>query len=141
MQLSTKNKVREVAKEWVGMGLKCEYAPLLVKKKKKTEIKPVPWCYIYNLVGHIIARMNMLHECNLLVSHPFIPDDEIHVKIGGDHGGGSYKMSYQIANVSNPNKLDNTVIFSIFEAKDSRANLRLCLERFKAHVSKFNMVQ
>ena len=62
VQLSTKNKVREVAKEWVGMGLKCEYAPLLVKKKKKTEIKPVPWCYIYNLVGHIIARMNMLHE-------------------------------------------------------------------------------
>ena len=74
--------------------------------------------------GHIIARMNMLHECNLLVSHPFIPDDDIHVKIGGDHGGGSFKMSYQIANVSNPKKLDDAVIFSIFEAKDSRANLR-----------------
>ena len=136
VKLSTTNKVREVAKEWVGKGLKYEYAPLLVKKKKKSEVKLIPWCYIYNLVGHIISRLNELQECNLLVTHNFIPADEIHVKIGGDMGGGSFKMTYQIANVNNPNKLDNTVIFSIFETKDSRANLRICLERFKAHISK-----
>ena len=23
-------------------------------------------------------------------------NDEIHIKIGGDHGGGSFKMSYQV---------------------------------------------
>ena len=136
VKLSTKNKVREVAKEWVGKGLKCEYAPLIVTTKKRREVKPVPWCYLYNFVGHVIARLNSLNECNLLVSHKFIPDDEVHVKIGGDHGGGSFKMTYQIANVNNPNKLDNTVIFSIFEAKDTRANLRLCLERFRAHIAK-----
>ena len=60
----------------------------------------------------------------------------MHVKIGGDHGGGSFKMTYQIANVNNPNKLDNTIIFSIFEAKYTRENLRLCLERFRAHIAK-----
>lgn len=36
----------------------------------------------------------------------------------------------------NPNKVVNSVIFSIFEAKDSRQNLRICLERFEAHIDK-----
>ena len=103
-------------------------------------MKPIPWCYLYNFVGHVIAHLNSLKECNLLVAHSFIPEDEIHVKIGGDHGGGSFKMTYQVANVDNPNKLDNTVIFSIFEAKDSRANLRICLERFKAHFKIRNII-
>ena len=34
VKLSTKNKVREVAKEWMGKGLRYECAPLLVTKKK-----------------------------------------------------------------------------------------------------------
>ena len=102
VKLSTKNKGREVAKEWVGQGLKCEYAPLLITKKKKSEVKPIPWCYLYNFVGDVIAHLNSLKECNLLVAHSFIPEDEIHVKIGGDHGGGSFKMTYQVANVGQP---------------------------------------
>ena len=76
-----------------------------------------------------------------MVNHPFIPKDEIHVKIGGDHGGGSFKMSYQIASVMHPNKLENTVIFSISTNKDSRANLRICLERFKTHITKLNEIK
>ena len=61
--------------------------------------------------------MNQLKECDLLVHHEFIPDDDIHIKIGGDHGGGSFKMGYQVANVNHPNKLDNTIIFSIFKVR------------------------
>ena len=80
--------------------------------------------------------LNQLWKCDLLVTHVFIPDDKISIKIGGDHGGGSFKMSYQVANVNQPTKLDNTVIFSIFEAKDSRADLHIRLERFKLHVNK-----
>lgn len=30
-------------------------------------------------------------------------NNEIHVKIGGDHGGGSFKLSFQICNTKNPN--------------------------------------
>ena len=52
---------------------------------------------------------------NMLVHHKFIQNNEIHMKIGGDHGGGSLKMSYQIANVQNSNSTDNTIVFSIFE--------------------------
>ena len=91
----------------------------------------------FNLVGHIVNRLNDLTCFNIfLESHPSIPENEVHIKIGGDHGGGSFKMSYQVANISNPNRVANTVIFSIFEAKDSRPNLRICLERYKAHIDK-----
>ena len=53
----------------------------------------------------------------MLINYPFIKN-EIHLKIGGDHGDGSLKTSFQVANVVNPNRKDNTVVFSIFEAKD-----------------------
>ena len=86
-------------------------------------------------------RLNTLKECGALVDHKFIPSDEIFVKFGGDHGGGSFKSTYQIANVLHPNKVENTVIFSIFTQKDSRANLRICLQRFKAQISKLQSVK
>ena len=69
----------------------------------------------------------------MLINYPFIKN-EIHLKIGGDHGGGNYKMSFQVANVVNPNRKDNTVVFSIFEAKDYRVNIKLALERFKIQI-------
>ena len=49
-------------------------------------------------------------------------------------------MAFQIANVQHPNVPENIVIFSIMEAKDYKANLRLCLERFHTHISHFNKV-
>ena len=76
---------------------------------------------------------------NKLVQHTFITDDEIQLKIGGDHGGGSFKMSFQVGSVENPNKPENTV-FSITEAKDYKVNLALCLERFEANIEQFSKV-
>ena len=56
-----------------------------------------------------------------------IPHDEVWIKIGGDHGGKTFKMSFQIANTTHPNSLQNTVVFACFEAKDSLANLQRVL--------------
>lgn len=39
-----------------------------------------------------------------------------------------------MANIKKPNRKENTTIFSIFEAKDSVTNLRICLERFKPQI-------
>ena len=99
------------------------------------------WCYLYNLVGYVLKYLNDLKSTNLLYDHPFMPKDEVRLKIGGDHGGSSFKASFQIANVLNPNQPNNTVIFSIMEAKDYRTNLLLCLERFKAHIEQFRKVK
>ena len=47
---------------------------------------------------------------NMIINYPFIKN-EIYSKIGADHGGGSFKMSFQVANVENPNQKDNIVVF------------------------------
>ena len=52
------------------------------------------------------------------------------MKIGGDHGSGSFKMSYHIPNVANPSSKDNTLVFGLFEAKDYRINMKNGLSRF-----------
>ena len=69
----------------------------------------------------------------MIINYPFIKN-EIHLKIGGDHGGTSFKTSFQVANVENPNRKNNTVVFSIFEAKDYCVNIKLALERFKTQM-------
>ena len=48
-----------------------------------------------------------------------ISDDLVYVKRGGDHRQGSKKFEFQLANVN------RTVVFAIFEAKDTRSNLRV----------------
>ena len=128
---------RNIALEWVGPGLIVESAPLMTRVTGKKELTVIlrPWAYMYNLVGHVIHRLDALEKEEMLAHHTFIPADEIHVKIGGDHGDTSFKFCYQIANVSNPNSKENTVVFSIFEAKDTRPNLKTCLSRFKAQVN------
>ena len=37
---------------------------------------------------------------NIIINYPLIKN-EIYIKIGGDYGGGSFKMSFQVANVEN----------------------------------------
>ena len=60
--------------------------------------------------------------------------DEVHIKIGGDNGGKSFKACYEICNTIAPNSRDNTVIFSLFEEKDLRLNLRTGLASFKEQI-------
>ena len=137
IKIASEKTTRHVADRWIGEGLMAELAPLTHKPntgKKRIIVIPRPWVYIYNIVGHILKRINDLDEHNQLVHHNFIPLNEIHIKIGGDHGGNTFKMGYQIGNIKNPNRKENTTIFSIFEAKDSISNLRTCLERFKAQI-------
>lgn len=53
-----------------------------------------------------------------------IPDDEIGGKIGGHHGGGSFKLMLQIANLKNANSKFNTCLITMAECKDYAENLR-----------------
>ena len=66
--------------------------------------------------------------------HQMIPEDEIWIKIGGDKGGGSFKMSFQICNLDNPNSIDNTCVFAVFNASDSTTNLHVALDRYKEQI-------
>ena len=58
-------------------------------------------------------------------------NSEVHVKIGGEHGGGSFKVSYQIANVANANSKDNTLVFSFLRPKTIELTCKLvCQDLF-----------
>lgn len=59
-----------------------------------------------------------------------IPKDEIWVKIGGDKGGGSFKMAFQVGNLKNPNAKFNTIVYTAFEAPDNPYNIQVGLGRY-----------
>ena len=64
----------------------------------------------------------------------FIPASEVWIKIGGDKGGGTFKMSFQIVNIDTPNAVHNTCVFSCFAADDSVTNFHVALDRFKEQI-------
>ena len=92
-----------MAKTWVGPGLFVEWVPLTtrVPGNKGLVIELRPWGYMYNLAGHVLHRLEKLDTEGMLYNHAFIRSGEIQIKIGGDHGDTSFKMSYRIA--LNPN--------------------------------------
>ena len=51
--------------------------------------------------------------------------------MGGDKGGKSMKINFQIANCFHPN---STVVFAAFEAPDSKCNLHIAMDRYKSQV-------
>lgn len=57
------------------------------------------------------------------------------IKIGGDKGGGSFKMSLQLANVPHPNSVKNTFVFCCFEASDSVTNLHIGLDMYRDQIN------
>lgn len=73
-----------------------------------------------------------ISNTGLLTWHEgLIPEEKIFVKLGGDHGQGSMKLAFQLANVPHPNSTKNTVVFSLFEGKDTRNNLRIVTQCYK----------
>ncbi|XP_065668237.1 uncharacterized protein LOC136088449 isoform X1 [Hydra vulgaris] len=130
---------RKVLKYWSGNNLIVEDIELLFELKNKKgafELKDTPTAYINDLPSHIIKVLDELERYNKLTYKKITPS-EIHLKIGGDHGGGSFKMSYQVANVAKPNSKSNTTVFNIFEAKDHRVfGLNYILNNLKISLSK-----
>lgn len=64
-----------------------------------------------------------------------IPAGEIWVKIGGDKGGGTFKMGVQVLNVLHPNSPNNTCVFCVFEAPDSFTNLKVMANRVQDQIN------
>ncbi len=64
-----------------------------------------------------------------------IPNDEVWIKIGGDKGGSSLKMSFQVVNVDKPNSVTNSCVFAVFEASDSVLNLHIALDKYSSSIS------
>ena len=76
----------------------------------------------------------------MLIHHKFF-NDEINIKLGGDHRGGSFKINFQVCNTSRPNSKDNTTVFSIFEAKDLWSNMEIGISRFSKQVNELQTME
>eukprot|EP00731_Ephydatia_muelleri_P034404 Em0058g10a len=84
------------------------------------EITGAPLVFIPHLVDKVVQ---LLDGNERLSWHKgFIPANEIGLKIGGDKGGGTFKMTFQIVNVATPNSVHNTCVFSCFATGDSVTN-------------------
>ena len=96
------------------------------------ELKSTPCVYVTDLASFVTDTLDTFQAQDLLTWHNnAIPEDQIWLKVGGDHGGGSFKMSLQIANIQSPNSKHNTFMICMANAKDSRHNVReiLCTYR------------
>ena len=93
--------------------------------------KELPYVYVQDIHHLAIDTIDTYHRHNRLTWHDGkIPENEIWIKLGGDHGGGTFKMSFQIGNIENPNSRNNTIVFSLFQAKDYYDNMKYGLDRF-----------
>ena len=96
--------------------------------------------FLINILG-MLGIQNKAAANVIVISHDqltwhdgAIPPNEIWIKIGGDKGGGTFKMNFQICNVDSPNSKTNTCIFCIFLAYDSVTNLHIGLDRYADQV-------
>ena len=94
-------------------------------KKTNETNRRTPVAKVRHLPPFVEALLDEFHNQNLLTwQDGAIPEDELWVKIGGDHGGGSFKLCLQLVNVDHPNSKHKTLIISLFNEKDSTVNMQ-----------------
>ena len=136
MCLASEGSMRQAMADQLPFDLTAEYVPL----QTKSGIKGRPCIIIKDLCGMVEHFYYANKKLGNLTWHG-LPESEIWVKIGGDHGGKSFKLSFQLVNVSNPNSPLNTVPFIVFQAKDTPANLATMLLPYAEQVKQLQSSQ
>nr|XP_054755232.1 uncharacterized protein LOC129261193 [Lytechinus pictus] len=100
------------------------------------EIKETPVVTVSSLsalVKDLLEEYDRLGELTWHDDH--IPEGEIWLKVGGDKGGGTFKLMVQLANVKRPNSLHNTRVIMLFPGSDSTYNLDVSLETIRCQIA------
>ena len=97
------------------------------KRQDRQTIQKTPMAHVENLTTFVTNLLDSYEEKEELIWPGSIPKDEIWLKIGGDHGGGSFKLALQLANIKNPNSSMSTHLIQLLECKDSVHNLQRVL--------------
>ena len=74
-----------------------------------------------------ISMKSASYLCTLTTIYP-------RIKIGGDHGGGTFKISLRVLNLERPNSRNNTNVILCFASKDYHGNLDRTLAPFKSQM-------
>ncbi|XP_019627911.1 PREDICTED: uncharacterized protein LOC109472567 [Branchiostoma belcheri] len=115
-----------------------ENLPFTTKDDDGTKrVEPRPCAFLSSLVAAVHDFLERSKKAGKLTWHRGgIPEIEIWLKIGGDHGGTTFKMAFQPLNIKHPNSKANTSVFCLFESKDSRENITTALARYKGDLKK-----
>lgn len=128
--MACEKKERDYQESLMCGEIKIEERPLTVTdtRSDKEVVKNTPVALIENLPHFVSNLLDQYETQGMLTWHDnAIPADEIWVKIGGDHGGGSFKLVVSVVNVENPNSKENSFLVLMTEAKDTNENLRRLL--------------
>ncbi|KAL5481525.1 hypothetical protein EMCRGX_G021706 [Ephydatia muelleri] len=137
VSLAGEQRMRNICRQIVGDNLKGEMALFSFPHPSGgEELRGAPLVYIPDLVQKVVDLLEENERTGRLTWHNgVIPASEVWLKIGGDKGGGSFKMNFQIVNVPAPNSVHNTCVFCCFEAGDTVTNLHIALDRYKDQVA------
>lgn len=105
------------------------------------EMRTAPLVYIPHLTAKVVEFLDKYDRLDKLTWNDHIPEDEIWVKIGGDKGGSSFKMNFQVMNLENPNSIQNTCVFAAFQASDSPFNLHICMDRYSDQIDELQRTE
>ena len=136
LSMQSERAMREYIAEELPFELLAERIPLSVRKSAKEQsIEERPVVRFQDLCQLVMHYIKQHSDAGQLTWHDgAIPATNLSVKLGGDHGGGSFKMSFQLANAPSPNAVKNTVVFLAASAKDTYSNLCTLLQPFTGEV-------
>ena len=118
--LASEKKEREVYKNIVKNKVLIDAVSVKTKTTTGEANKQVPMGRAPDLKPFVFRLLDEYEEQgSLLYEQVGIPENEIWLKIGGDHGQGSLKICLEIANLEKPNAREHTHILSMIEAKDT----------------------
>ena len=123
------------ARHFIAQNVPEFTAHTLPMSQKNGDIVMANCVYFPDLVALVTHYLDLLDSSQQLSWHGgVIPPTEIWVKLGGDHGGGSFKLVMQIANTVHPNSLTNTIPVCTYDTTDSPVNLEVALGRFRPQI-------
>ena len=125
IQLENEKSVRALAREMLSDFVVVEKRSFVVEDRECE----VPYGRISDLPRFVDKMLDEYEKNNMLTwREGTIPEDEIWIKIGGDHGKNSLKFTLQVANINKPNARNNTVVIAIAAVRDTHTNMQRFLE-------------
>ena len=143
VSLKSEHKERQIYRKLVKNKVRVDAVTVDTKTGAGTKRKSTPLAVVPDLKVFVFDLLNDYHDQNLLTWHGEggIPEDEIWLKIGGDHGQGSLKICTQIANLEKPNSREHTHLVAMLEAKDSYEVLKQVIVFLNTEIKKLKQVK
>ena len=136
VHIENETSQREHQKKIIPQDIDVEYNEFLYKNEYKQSLQlRAPAVFIKDLKTYLFQILDQYKFQNLLILHENSrPNEEIWVKIGGDHGQGSLKATLQVLNIEKSNSKFHTSVFAMAQVPDKVHNLQTLLGRFKLQI-------